>query len=71
MEKKFFILNVVGKSAFFYWRHDRENVEYLDLRGTEKNKTQEKVRQEKYHIYQHRKIGQDIYMENKRSFTAA
>ena len=45
MEKKFFILNVVGKSAFFYWTHDRENVEYLDLTGTEKAR-QEKVRRE-------------------------
>ena len=42
MEKKFFILNVVGKSAFFYWTHDRENVEYLDLRGTEKTRHRKK-----------------------------
>lgn len=32
MEKEFFIINIMGKSIFFYWLMDGENIEYIDFR---------------------------------------
>ena len=41
------------------------------LEGLKKQDTGKSETREIPHIYQHGKIGQDFYMDNKRSFTAA